>query len=58
MTWHLNLLAAQPQPFESGHWLLRTRAEQAHHGYSSQDMELWGRGGLVAVSRQCVAIYA
>ena len=57
-TWHINILAAAPRPYPGGWWLLRTRCEHAHHGYSSQDMELWGRNGCAAVGRQCVAIYA
>jgi len=58
-TWHINVLdAPDPEPYPGGWWLLRTRAEHAREGYSSQDMEVWGRGGPVAVGRQCVAIYA
>ena len=57
-TWHLNVIDTSPTAFEGGWWLLRTRAESARLGYSSQDMELWGASGLVWVERQCVAIYA
>jgi len=58
MTWQINFLDPQPVSFEGGYWLIRTRAEHARHGYSSQNMELWGAGGIAAVSRQSVAIYA
>ena len=46
------------QACDGGYWLLRTRAEHAQHGYSSQDMAVFGKYGAVAVGRQCVAIYA
>ena len=57
-TWHLNMLSTTPNPYPGGWWLLRTRCEHAQHGYSSQDMEVWGRNGCAVVGRQCVAIYA
>ena len=57
-TWHLNVLDTQPTAFPGGWWLLRTRNEHAQLGYSSQDMELWGASGAVAVGRQLVGIYA
>jgi hypothetical protein len=57
-TWHLNVLDTQPTAFPGGWWLLRTRNEHAQLGYSSQDMELWGAIGAVAVGRQLVGIYA
>jgi hypothetical protein len=55
----VNLLTDRLEAFAGGWWLLRARAEHARHGYSSQDMEVWGAGmQCVAVSRQLVAIYA
>ena len=57
-TWQVNVLDPSAEAFDGGWWLLRTRCEHAVHGYSSQDMALWGRGGPHSVGRQCVAIYA
>ena len=49
---------ASPRAAEKGYFLLRSRAESARMGYSSQDMTVWGADGeCVAVSRQCVAIF-
>ena len=59
VTWHLNLLDAAPTAEEGGWWLLGSKAEHARHGYSSQDMVMWGaRGAPVATGRQMVAIFA
>ena len=60
VTWHVNVLDGAPRAHGGGWWLLRTSAEHARHGYSSQHMELWGesRDGPAVVGRQCVAIYA
>ena len=58
VTWQVNLIDAEPRSFDGGYFLMRTRAEHAKHGHTSQDMELWGPDGIVAISRQSVAIYA
>lgn len=58
MTWMVNILADAPRT-EDGWWLLRSRAENASNGYSSQDMLVWNRRGeLVVAGRQSVAIFA
>lgn len=56
-TWSMNFLTDAPAT-EEGWWLLRSRAENASHGYSSQDMQIWNRaGGPVVAGRQLVAIF-
>ena len=58
MTWMVNLLTESPRT-EGGWWLLQSRAENASHGYSSQDMLVWNAAGeLVIAGRQSVAIFA
>lgn len=57
MTWMVNALCDEPKT-RDGWWLLRTRAEHASGGYSSQDMPVWNRDGeLVIAGRQSVAIF-
>lgn len=57
MTWHMNFLVDAPES-RDGWWLLRSRAENARSGYTSQDMPIWNsEGELVAVGRQSVAIF-
>lgn len=57
INWTLNLLAAAPAT-QDGWWLLRTRAENAAEGYSSQDMTVWNRDGApVVAARQSVALF-
>lgn len=58
MTWMINFLEDDPQP-RNGWWLVRSRAEHAREGYSSQDMAVYGEGGrMVCAMRQCVAVFA
>lgn len=58
VTWMVNMLQVNPQPFDDGWWLLQSRAEHAAQGYSSQDMVMWGAGlRPVIAGRQLVAIY-
>lgn len=58
MTWQLNLLIDEPPPPDA-FLLLDTRAENAAHGYASQDMFIWTEDGrLVGAGRQSVAIFA
>jgi len=60
-TWMINIIAADSSdvPAESGGWfLMRSKAESAFGGYSSQDMTVWGSGGVpIAVARQCVTVF-
>lgn len=57
MTWMVNVMTDAPQT-EDGWWLLRSRAENASNGYSSQDMLIWNTSGeLVVAGRQSVAIF-
>lgn len=61
-TWMINFLGcpggAAPRAGEGGWFLLRSRAESARGGYSSQDMAIYGAGGApIATGRQCVAIF-
>jgi len=59
VSWQVNVLTDAPRSGEGGWWLLRSRAEAARQGYSSQDMTLFGGDGHAAiVGRQSVAIYA
>lgn len=57
MTWGFNLV--QEQPFtKEGWWLMRSRAESAKNGYSSQDMWVWNSEyELIMTGRQNVAIF-
>ncbi|MEM9421469.1 MAG: thioesterase family protein [Pseudomonadota bacterium] len=57
MTWHINILDDQPTT-DDGWWLVRTEAENAKDGYSSQDMTLWNLGGVPVLSMcQSVTIF-
>jgi acyl-CoA thioesterase len=57
MTWMVNFLSEDISTHE-GWWLLRSAAEHARDGYSSQDMQVWNsRGELVITGRQNVAIF-
>ena len=57
-TWHVNFLNDAPTSAPGGWWLVRSRAEHAQDGYSSQDMTVFGRDGQACVTgRQCVAIF-
>ena len=56
IAWSVDLLA-QVEAVD-GWYLLRSASEQTHAGYSTQAMHLWdGRGSLLAVGRQSVAIF-
>ena len=57
MTWSLDVLSDAPET-KDGWWLIRSSAETAHQGYSSQPMMIWNTDGKpVIVARQNVAIF-
>jgi acyl-CoA thioesterase len=57
MTWMVNMLSETPTT-ENGWWLIRSCADQAAEGYSSQNMMVWNtRGELVVTGRQIVAVF-
>jgi acyl-CoA thioesterase len=57
MTWSMEVLSDMPTTSD-GWWLIQSRAEAAHQGYSSQAMTLEGAdGGPVIAARQNVAIF-
>lgn len=57
MTWMMNFLSEDIQT-KDGWWLLRSAAEHAQDGYSSQDMQIWNTDGELVISgRQNVAIF-
>ena len=57
MTWMTNILTDDLST-EDGWWLMRTAADHAIDGYSSQDMQIWNsRGELVTTGHQNVAIF-
>lgn len=57
MTWMVNFLTDDIDTHD-GWWLMRSAAEHAQDGYSSQDMQVWnGAGELVISGRQCVAVF-
>ena len=60
ITWMVNWLDDQPAAGDGGWWLIESRAESAHVGYSSQNMSVWGGDvtrGPALVGRQLVAVY-
>jgi acyl-CoA thioesterase len=58
MTWQLNILGPSPTTTD-GWWLLRTNADYAKAGSSSQDMMIWNADGqAIAEQMQSVAIFA
>lgn len=58
MTWILNVLGPTPST-EDGWWLLRSNADYAKAGSSSQQMGIWNsRGEMVAEQMQSVAVFA
>lgn len=58
MTWILNVLGPQPKT-EDGWWLLRSNADYARAGSSSQQMGIWNSAGeMVAEQMQSVAVFA
>lgn len=57
MTWMINILT-EDLSTEDGWWLMRTAADQAKDGYSSQHMQIWNsHGQLVTTGQQNVAIF-
>lgn len=57
MTWMVNFLQ-NPEQDNLGWWLLRSAAENAQDGYSSQDMQVWdSQGNLVISGRQSVTLF-
>jgi acyl-CoA thioesterase len=57
MTWSIDVLSDAPHS-ASGWWLVRTTAQTAAQGYSSQDMTVWNdQGAPVLAMRQTVAIF-
>jgi acyl-CoA thioesterase len=58
MTWQLNILGPSPTTTD-GWWLLRTNADYAKAGSSSQEMMIWNADGQpIAEQMQSVAIFA
>jgi acyl-CoA thioesterase len=58
MTWTVDVLDDAPST-RDGWWLVQSRAEAAHQGYSPQAMTVWNAEGKPAISaRQNVAIFA
>lgn len=59
MTWQINLLGSQEPSAHDGWWLLRSTADQAVAGNSSQAMMLWAQDGTAkAAGTQSVAVFA
>lgn len=59
MTWQVNLLGADHASSADGWWLLRSTADQAAAGNSSQAMMLWAQDGTAkAAGTQSVAVFA
>ncbi len=57
MTWMINFLS-EDTTTEDGWWLMRTAADHAKDGYSSQDMQIWNsQGNLVTTGHQSIAIF-
>lgn len=57
MTWMLNFLVDEPQT-QDRWWLLRSGAEHAVDGYSSQDMQVWNSNKELVISGlQNIAVF-
>lgn len=57
INWAVNFIQNNPSTKDDW-WLLRSYAEDAQEGYSSQDMQMWNsRGELVITGRQSVAYF-
>ncbi|RBP50928.1 thioesterase family protein [Arenicella xantha] len=57
MNWTLNFLSEDIST-EDGWWLMRSAAEHARDGYSSQDMQVWNSEGKLVISAlQSVALF-
>ncbi len=58
MTWQMNLLSPAPAT-RDGWWLLRSTADYAEHGCSSQRMGIWNADGhAIASGMQSIALFA
>ena len=57
MTWMINIIAEDISTTD-GWWLMRSNAEHAQNGYSSQDMAIWNSDReLILTGKQNVAIF-
>lgn len=57
MTWMLNFLTDDLHT-QDGWWLIKSAAEHARDGYSSQDMHVWNTEGKhIITARQSVAVF-
>jgi len=57
MTWMMNFLSEDIST-ENGWFLMRSAAEDAKQGYSSQDMQVWNSSGKLLISaQQSVALF-
>lgn len=57
MTWMMNFLSDDIST-KDGWWLMRSAAEHARDGYSSQDMQVWNSDGKLIISAlQNVAVF-
>ncbi len=57
INWTINFIQNKPKT-KKGWWLIKSSAEDAQDGYSSQDMQMWNDSGeLVLTSRQSVAYF-
>lgn len=57
LSWLANIVSEQPAT-DDGWWLLRSVADQAQSGYSSQNMMVWNKSGeLVATGRQATVVF-
>ncbi|WP_018998313.1 thioesterase family protein [Hirschia maritima] len=58
VNWMINLLTDTPKT-EEGWWLMRTTADSAGGGFSSQNMAIWNTSGeCILLGRQVVSIFA
>jgi acyl-CoA thioesterase len=57
MTWSMDILSDNPQT-RDGWWLVESKTETAHQGYSTQSMMVWNTDGQPVIAhRQNVAIF-
>lgn len=57
MTWSMDVLSDNPQT-RDGWWLVESKTETAHQGYSTQSMMVWNTDGQPVIAhRQNVAIF-
>jgi hypothetical protein len=58
MTWAVDYLSEQPIT-ENGWWLLRTSAEIARSGYTTESVTIWNTTGEpILIGRQTLALFA